>query len=75
MADGSVTLQVIECGPDYVDCRIMNNASIGERKNMNLPGVKVELYFTSQKFTSILYVIILSYCFIIENVFYICFIG
>merc|ERR1719265_2486815 len=43
MADGSVVLEVLECGDDYVDCKVLNNASIGERKNMNLPGVHVDL--------------------------------
>jgi pyruvate kinase len=45
VADGSVVLKVLTCDPSAgeVICRIMNNATIGERKNMNLPGVIVEL--------------------------------
>jgi pyruvate kinase len=45
VADGSLVLTVLECDPanHQVSCRIENHASIGERKNMNLPGVKVEL--------------------------------
>jgi pyruvate kinase len=45
MADGSVVLEVKQCNPDEgsVDCIVMNNAKIGERKNMNLPGVHVDL--------------------------------
>lgn len=40
VADGSLVLTVMECHADKkeVVCRIENNASIGERKNMNLPG-------------------------------------
>merc|ERR550514_2610607 len=40
-----VVLEVKECNPaeGYVMCKVLNNAMIGERKNMNLPGVKVEL--------------------------------
>ncbi len=45
VADGSVVLKVLTCDPSAgeVVCRIMNNATIGERKNMNLPGVIVDL--------------------------------
>merc|ERR1719183_3160718 len=45
MADGSVVLEVKQCNPSEgsVDCIVMNNAKIGERKNMNLPGVHVDL--------------------------------
>jgi pyruvate kinase len=42
-ADGSLSLQVKECGPDWVMTKVMNNCKLGERKNCNLPGVKVEL--------------------------------
>ena len=45
VADGSLVLTVISCNIDAgeVVTRIENNASIGERKNMNLPGVVVDL--------------------------------
>ncbi|KAL7575820.1 hypothetical protein ACA910_003144 [Epithemia clementina (nom. ined.)] len=45
VADGSLVLTVltIDVPAGEVSCRIENNASIGERKNMNLPGVVVEL--------------------------------
>jgi len=42
-ADGSLSLKVKSCGPDYVITEVMNDISMGEKKNMNLPGVKVEL--------------------------------
>jgi len=42
-ADGSLSLKVKSCGPDYVITEVMNDIDIGEKKNMNLPGVKVEL--------------------------------
>uniref|UniRef100_A0A7S2R2I4 Pyruvate kinase n=1 Tax=Eucampia antarctica TaxID=49252 RepID=A0A7S2R2I4_9STRA len=44
-ADGSLVLTVLSCSEaeGEVVCRIENNCSIGERKNMNLPGVIVEL--------------------------------
>merc|ERR1719456_1388194 len=43
MADGSVVLEVTSCGDDFVMTKVLNNAKIGERKNMNLPGVLVDL--------------------------------
>lgn len=51
VADGSLVLMVLECLPDAgeVRCRIENNASIGERKNMNLPGVIVDLPTLTEK--------------------------
>lgn len=51
VADGSLVLTVLTTDPAaaQVTCRVENNASIGERKNMNLPGVKVDLpTFTEQ---------------------------
>merc|ERR1719270_2283030 len=42
-ADGSLSLTVKECGADYVMTEVMNSVKLGERKNCNLPGVKVEL--------------------------------
>ena len=43
IADGSLVLTVLECLETSVMCRIENDQTIGERKNMNLPGVKVDL--------------------------------
>lgn len=44
IADGSLVCTVLSCHPKegHVICRVENNAKIGERKNMNLPGVKVK---------------------------------
>merc|ERR1719483_1664594 len=43
IADGSLVLRVKECLKSSVKCTIGNDQSIGERKNMNLPNVKVDL--------------------------------
>jgi pyruvate kinase len=45
VADGSLVLTVLSTDEPAgeVSCRIENNCSIGERKNMNLPGVVVDL--------------------------------
>jgi pyruvate kinase len=49
MADGSLVLKVKSCGDDHVMCEVMNSCSIGERKNCNLPGVKVDLPVLQEK--------------------------
>jgi len=43
IADGSLVLTVKECLTNSVICNVENDQSIGERKNMNLPNVKVDL--------------------------------
>eukprot|EP00442_Polarella_glacialis_P039630 CAMPEP_0115095508 /NCGR_PEP_ID=MMETSP0227-20121206/29086_1 /TAXON_ID=89957 /ORGANISM="Polarella glacialis, Strain CCMP 1383" /LENGTH=200 /DNA_ID=CAMNT_0002488897 /DNA_START=27 /DNA_END=625 /DNA_ORIENTATION=- len=37
-ADGSLSLRVKSCGDDFVIVEVLNDISIGEKKNMNLPG-------------------------------------
>merc|ERR1719226_219809 len=49
MADGSLSLKVKECGKDFVMTEVMNNCKLGERKNCNLPGVKVDLPVLQEK--------------------------
>jgi len=51
VADGSLVLTVLSTDPaaGEVTCRIENNAAIGERKNMNLPGVIVDLPTLTEK--------------------------
>jgi len=50
-ADGSLVLTVLSCneGQGEVLCRVENACSIGERKNMNLPGVIVALPTLTEK--------------------------
>lgn len=51
VADGSLVLVVLSTDvPNHeVSCRIENACSIGERKNMNLPGVVVDLPTLTEK--------------------------
>jgi pyruvate kinase len=51
VADGSLVLTVLstDASSGEVSCRVENNASIGERKNMNLPGVIVDLPVLTEK--------------------------
>lgn len=43
VADGAVMFEVLEIRSESVIAKILNNATIGERKNMNLPGAIVDL--------------------------------
>ena len=43
VADGSLSLQVTEIKNESVMATIMNDAALGDRKNMNLPGAIVDL--------------------------------
>ena len=51
MADGTLILEVLSCDPaaGTVECTCLNTATIGERKNCNLPGVIVDLPVLTEK--------------------------
>lgn len=49
VADGSLVLKVDSVSNGEVSCEICNTCSIGERKNMNLPGVVVNLPTLTEK--------------------------
>jgi len=48
-ADGSLSLKVKSVAADHVITEVLNNCKLGERKNCNLPGVKVELPVLQEK--------------------------
>lgn len=48
-ADGALSLKVKSCGADHVITEIMNDFQLGEKKNANLPGVKVDLPVLQEK--------------------------
>merc|ERR1719335_203817 len=48
-ADGSLSLKVKSVGSDHVMTEVQNSCKLGERKNCNLPGVKVDLPVLQQK--------------------------
>ena len=50
-ADGTISLLVLSCDTENgtVRCRCENSAMLGERKNVNLPGVVVDLPTLTEK--------------------------
>ncbi|RWW15117.1 hypothetical protein GW17_00021061 [Ensete ventricosum] len=50
-ADGTITLTVLACDKEsgLVRCRCENSAVLGERKNVNLPGIIVDLPTLTEK--------------------------
>lgn len=49
VADGSLVLRVKEIKDNSVITEALNNATIGERKNMNLPGAEIKLPTVTDK--------------------------
>ena len=49
MADGSITLRVKDVLKDEVLTEVLNSAKLGEKKNMNLPGVQIDLPVITEK--------------------------
>jgi pyruvate kinase len=48
-ADGSLSLKVDSVASDHVMTEVLNSVKLGERKNCNLPGVKVDLPVLQEK--------------------------
>lgn len=56
--DGDLALKVIEKQEDYLLCEIQNTATLGSRKSVNVPGVRINLpSLTEKDHTNILYAI------------------
>lgn len=49
LADGLISLQVERTTATDIVCRVMNGGELGERKGINVPGVRVNLPFLSDK--------------------------
>jgi len=41
--DGTVVLEVVSSGDGYVTTKVANDCKLGEKKNVNVPGVKVNI--------------------------------
>ena len=56
--DGDLVLGVVEKTPDYLLCEVQNEATLGSRKSVNVPGVRINLpSLTEKDRTNILYAI------------------
>lgn len=49
MADGNIVCEVLEILEKSVKVKVLNNATLGEKKNVNLPGIKVKLPTLTEK--------------------------
>ena len=50
LADGTITIEILEIISDKeVKGRVLNTKGLGERKNCNLPGVKVDIPVLTEK--------------------------
>lgn len=49
LADGLINLQVKECNETDIMCQVINGGELGERKGVNVPGVRIQLPFLSDK--------------------------
>ena len=47
--DGDLELKVIEKDPDYLLCEVGNDATLGNRKSVNVPGVRINLPSLTEK--------------------------
>ncbi len=47
--DGKIRLQVVESGPDFIDCRIAEGGMISGRKGVNVPDAELPLPALSRK--------------------------
>jgi pyruvate kinase len=47
LADGLINLQVEDCNPTDVICRVVNGGVLGEKKGVNVPGVRINMPFLS----------------------------
>lgn len=47
--DGDLDLKVVEKTPDYLVCEALNDATLGSRKSVNVPGVRINLPSLTEK--------------------------
>ncbi len=47
--DGDLELKVIEKQPDSLVCEVLNDATLGSRKSVNVPGVRINLPSLTEK--------------------------
>ena len=49
VADGLINLQVVETTDSDIICSVINGGELGERKGINVPGVRINMPFLSPK--------------------------
>ena len=48
LENGLMKIEVIEKGNDYVNCKIINGGTLGNRKSLNVPNIKLNIPFISE---------------------------
>ena len=48
LENGLMKIEVIEKTDDYVNCKIINGGTLGNKKSLNAPGVKLDIPFISE---------------------------
>ncbi|HOQ08966.1 MAG TPA: pyruvate kinase [Syntrophomonadaceae bacterium] len=49
LADGLISLKVVETTSTDIVCQVMNGGELGERKGINVPGVRINMPFLNDK--------------------------
>lgn len=47
--DGDIELKVVEKQPEFLLCEVLNDATLGSRKSVNVPGVRINLPSLTEK--------------------------
>lgn len=47
--DGELEMKIIGKDGDYVECEVLNDATLGSRKSVNIPGVRINLPSLTEK--------------------------
>lgn len=47
--DGDLELRIVEKNPDYLVAEVLNDATLGSRKSVNVPGVRINLPSLTEK--------------------------
>ncbi|MGB4702990.1 MAG: pyruvate kinase [Syntrophomonadaceae bacterium] len=49
LADGLISLKIVETTSTDIVCQVMNGGELGERKGINVPGVRINMPFLNDK--------------------------
>ena len=47
--NGLIALEVLRLKPHHITCKVLNKGKLGERKSVNIPGIKIDLPSVTEK--------------------------